>query len=570
VRTGLELLRELLHLQHERGWLSDETLHEVSRQRKVPLYRLEGLVSFYTHFRRTPAPRMSVQVCRDLGCWMAGSAKHCAALRERYADRNDVEIREVSCLGRCDAAPAVSVNDVPCAPIPLADLDRIAALIDGEKRGRESFSGRAERQVPDQAASGLKKTPDPIALQPARRRYKVDPYASPSEFFGTARRLAAGGADFLPGATATLRKANLRGLGGAGFPTGKKVELVAAQTATPKYVICNADESEPGTFKDREILASLPHLVVEGMILAGLAVGAEQGIVYLRHEYAPEQTSLEGAIALARQMGALGENAAGSGKRFDIEIFVSPGGYILGEETALLEALEDKRGEPRNKPPYPGEQGLWGKPTLINNVETLAIATSILAHGADWWSAQGTRGCSGLKFFSISGDVARPGVYEVPLGTTIRELIDLAGGMKDGRPLYAILPGGASSNFLPADKADTPLDFDAVKAAGSMLGSGAVVAVAAGTDLFALATNIVTFFRNESCGKCVPCRVGSHKAVELLEAVQSGRTSAAELSLLPELGDTLTQTSICGLGQVALNPILSMMQHFPGDIPRPG
>jgi len=267
-------------------------------------------------------------------------------------------------------------------------------------------------------------------------------------------------------------------------------------------------------------------------------------------------------------MGVLGPDACGSGRAFDIEVFVSPGGYILGEETALLEALEDKRGEPRNKPPYPGTVGLWGKPTLINNVETLAMAAVIVARGPEWWKARGVRGAAGLKFFSLSGDIVRPGVYEVPLGTTIRELIDMGGGMKAGRKLLAILPGGASSNFLPADKVDTPLDFDSIKNAGSMLGSGAVVAIGEGTDLFALATKVVAFFRNESCGKCVPCRAGSHHATALLEAVQRGRAPAAGLSVLPELGETLAQTSICGLGQVALNPILSVLKHFPGSVPQ--
>jgi NADH:ubiquinone oxidoreductase subunit F (NADH-binding) len=263
----------------------------------------------------------------------------------------------------------------------------------------------------------------------------------------------------------------------------------------------------------------------------------------------------------------LGTNAAGSGQRFDIEIFVSPGGYILGEETALLEALDDKRGEPRNKPPYPGTCGLWGKPTLIHNVETFALATSILHHGKDWWDAQGKGSHSGLKFVSVSGDVEKPGVYEIPMGTAVAELIELAGGMKDGKRLQAFLPGGASSNFLTAAQACVPLDFAAMKQAGSMLGTGAVIVIAEGRDLFALATNIVRFFRNESCGKCVPCRIGSDTAVQLLEGVQSGGTPATELSILPELGKTLEQTSICGLGQVALNPILSMMKQFPEAVP---
>jgi NADH:ubiquinone oxidoreductase subunit F (NADH-binding) len=357
-------------------------------------------------------------------------------------------------------------------------------------------------------------------------------------------------------AIATLKESNLRGMGGAGFPTGVKWELVRKETRTPKYVICNADESEPGTFKDREILADLPHLVIEAMMLAGNVVGATKGILYLRHEYAPEQVHFEAELRRAYNLDILGNG-------FDIEIFVSPGGYILGEETALLEALEDKRGEPRNKPPFPGTHGLFGQPTLINNVETLAMSTCILNRGAAWWKAQGREGYSGLKFISVSGHIEKPGVYEIATGTTVRELIDMAGGMKDGKKLHAFAPGGASSNFLPANQIDVPLDFNALAKAGSMLGSGALVVCAEGTDMLALATNVVKFFRNESCGKCVPCRVGSEKAVEILEGVQARKLPRTALDVLPELGDTLTQTSICGLGQVAVNPALSVLKQWP-------
>src|SRR5262249_2569611 len=266
----------------------------------------------------------------------------------------------------------------------------------------------------------------------------------------------------------------------------------------------------------------LPHLVLEGMMIAAYTLGAQTAIVYLRHEYEAERKRLSAAIEKARGAGLLGSNVLGTGATIDIEIFVSPGGYILGEETALLEALEDKRGEPRNKPPFPGTHGLHGQPTLINNVETFAHIPGILMNGGEWWKAQGVGGCAGLKFIAVSGHVERPGVYEVPLGTTVRELIELAGGVKDRRKLLAFAPGGASSNVLPADKADVKLDFNELAKAGSMLGSGALVVVAEGTDLLALATNVVKFFRNESCGKCVPCRVGSQKAVELLEAVLTG------------------------------------------------
>jgi NADH:ubiquinone oxidoreductase subunit F (NADH-binding)/NADH:ubiquinone oxidoreductase subunit E len=521
----MRLIPLLTAAQDEHGYLSDATLRELSHRHTVPLHRLQQLVSFYPHFRTSPPPRVDLTVCRDMSCWLAGGEECSRRLHELQSV--DVEVHEVSCIGRCDRAPAAAINGVP---VPANDLERV--------RGWVANPGT----IPDPR-------PGPA------RRWACDPYSTEVEWYSTLVREREAASGFLGRAVAALKEAGLRGMGGAGFPTGTKWELVAKETRTPKFVICNADESEPGTFKDREILADLPHLVIEGMALAGLAVGAEKGILYLRHEYGPEQARFEAELKHARDLGALG--------RFEIEVFVSPGGYILGEETALLEALEDRRGEPRNKPPFPGTHGLFGHPTLINNVETLCMAAAILTRGPAWWKAQGKPGFAGLKFISVSGHIAMPGVYLVPTGTTVRELIDLAGGVTDGRKLLAFAPGGASSNFLPADRADVVLDFAAVQKAGSMLGSGALVVVAAGTDLLALATNVVKFFRNESCGKCVPCRVGSQKAVEILDAVQAGTMPRSALGVLPELGETLLQTSICGLGQVALAPVLSVLRSWP-------
>lgn len=365
---------------------------------------------------------------------------------------------------------------------------------------------------------------------------------------------------------AALKDSGLRGMGGAGFPTGMKWDLVRKEPASPKYVVCNADESEPGTFKDRVILAELPHLVIEGMAIAAAVVGAGEGIVFIRHEYAAERTALARAIEDARRRGVIGEDALGKGRRFELSIFVSPGGYILGEETALLECLEDKRGEPRNKPPFPGQKGLFGQPTLINNVETFSYVPLIAGSGADAWRALGKAGFSGLKFIALSGDVERPGVYQVPMGTTIGELVEMAGGVSGGRNIYAIAPGGASSNFLRGDAVSAPLDFKALAERGSMLGSGAVLIVAEGADIVDLAANVVAFFRNESCGKCVPCRVGSDKAVAILEQAALGRGSKKQLALLPELNETMAETSICGLGQVALAPFLSVMKAFEAEV----
>ncbi len=385
-----------------------------------------------------------------------------------------------------------------------------------------------------------------------------DPYASARERYGALRAALAGdlAADQI---VAILQDSGLRGMGGAGFPTGRKWELVAAQAAVPRYAICNADESEPGTFKDQQILAEQPHLVLEGMLLGMMAVGAEEGWVFIRHEYRPEQAVIRREIESLRAAGLAGENVAGTGRRLSIEVFTSPGGYILGEESALIECMEGHRGEPRNKPPFPGVYGLWGQPTLMNSVETFAHVPIIVRRGADWWRRQGTGGHTGLKFFAVSGHVERPGVYCVPMGTTARQLLDRAGGVSGGRPLGAIQPGGASSNFLGPDKLDVPLEFDALAKAGSMLGSGALVVLAEGTDLLAAATNVLRFFRDESCGKCVPCRVGSSKAHRILADLLAGGGGPGDVDeRIFQLEEVMRRTSICGLGQVALGPVVSV------------
>ncbi len=515
----MNLLRRLSELQEEHGYLAEETLRELARADNVPLHRLHELVSFYPHFRTSPPPILDVAVCRDVSCWLNGASDACRRLREQHTSSSDTVVREVSCLGRCDGAPAIAVNHAP-----------------------------HEAPTPPQS-------------------WRCDPYATPGERYGLLGELLRDGRDAAAARVlAALKESGLRGMGGAAFPTAIKWELVRAQNSDPKYVICNADESEPGTFKDRALLDGAPHLVLEGMLLAGLVTGADSGILFIRHEYEPERRRFARALDEARQSGLVGANVAGSGFTFDVEIFVSPGGYILGEETALLECLEDRRGEPRNKPPFPGTHGLFGRPTVINNVETLALIPGIVRRGPAWWKAQGKPGFAGLKLIALSGHVERPGVYEVPVGTTVRELIDLGGGVSGGRALKAFAPGGASSNWMPAALADTPLDFQALAKAGSMLGSGAVIVVAEGTDMLALAANGVRFFRNESCGKCVPCRLGSQKAVELLEQVCAGKAPRTELQVLPDLGETMAQTSICGLGQVALNPVLSVMKHWPEEV----
>ena len=531
---GPSLIPALNAIQAREGWLPRAELEALAREAKRPLYEIQGLITFYPHYRTSPPQGVALHLCRDLPCWLVDRGASLAETSARYADADGVEVAEVSCLGRCDMAPAVVVDDQP------ARIDRTDEMVEASREG----------SLPD--AEVIVYSPD--------SPWPNDPYAPGEERYRTLRALLAGEVS-AEAVVATLKDSGLRGMGGAGFPTGQKWELVAAQPAEPKYVICNADESEPGTFKDRQILAEQPHLVLEGLLLGMVVVGAEEGWVFIRHEYGPEEAVLHAEIERLRELGLVGTDVAGTGRRLQVDIFTSPGGYILGEESALLEAMEGHRGEPRNKPPFPGVYGLWGKPTLMNSVETLADVPAIVERGATWWKGQGLGDHDGLKWFSVSGHVADPGVYCVPMGTTVRALLDLAGGMADGAELGAVQPGGASSNFLWPAEIDVELDFASLADAGSMLGSGAMVVMAEGTDLLAAATNVLRFFRDESCGKCVPCRVGSSKAHAVLaETLDSGGVlDDGQRDRLLELEVVLRKTSICGLGQVALGPVASVL-----------
>jgi formate dehydrogenase beta subunit len=522
---GPSLIPKLTAIQREYGWLPREELVKLSRDERRPLYEIEGLISFYPHFRTELPRKVELTVCQDLSCWLHGGEERLAELRSRYGADVEIELHTVSCLGRCDVAPAVAVNE---RPAPAAEAER---LVEEARKG--SVAGAGVR------VSSERRPNDPY--EPDSRDYRL-------------LRAVLDGTPTGEEVVAELKESGLRGMGGAGFPTGTKWELVAKQEAEPKYAICNADESEPGTFKDRQIMAEQPHLVLEGMLIGMVVTGCHEGWVFIRHEYGPEEEVLREEIERLRGLGVL------DGADLQIDVFVSPGGYILGEESALLECMEGHRGEPRNKPPFPGIYGLWGKPTLMNSVETFAHVPVIVERGADWWKAQGVNEGTGLKFFAVSGHVERPDVYCVPMGTTARELIDLAGGVSGGADVLAFQPGGASSNFLGPDSLDVPLDFGPLQEAGSMLGSGALTVIAEGTDLLAAGTNVLRFFRNESCGKCVPCRVGSHKAHEMLTQQLATGNGAADLKdQLTELEATLRLTSICGLGQVALGPVMSVM-----------
>jgi NADH:ubiquinone oxidoreductase subunit F (NADH-binding) len=483
-----------------------------------------------------------VRLCDDFACHLNGSTELRRIIQGRIegAGPAGVVFGAVSCLGRCDRPPAAAVNDTIVSGLTPDSLFTVIETV--------TRKGAVHEREPEPATA-------PLVIDPYGGHR---PYQALRDLLKTGNR-----ADVI----VMLKNADLRGLGGAGFPAWMKWERVHSAPGDEKYVICNADESEPGTIKDRFLMDHVPHLVVEGMIVAGIVTGARTGIIYIRHEYEAQRETLAGQLERCRREGLLGPDVLGSGQSFDISIFVSPGGYICGEETALLEALEGKRAEPRNKPPFPGLNGLYQKPTLINNVETFASVPAILTNGADWYRSRGESGFNGVKFIGVSGHVARPGVYEVPMGTPVRTLIyERAGGISGGRRLKAFAASGCSSGFLPASMVGVALDFKALADAGTMLGSSALVVCAEGTCMVDMALNGLRFFRKESCGKCVPCRVGSAKLVDTLTRITDGRGTPRDLEPLPALSGTLALTSICGLGQMLPRPIQSVLAYFADEV----
>jgi NADP-reducing hydrogenase subunit HndC len=366
---------------------------------------------------------------------------------------------------------------------------------------------------------------------------------------------------------AEISKSGLRGRGGAGFPTGTKMKAVAGAAGTPKYVICNADESEPGTFKDRLILEGDPHSMIEAMAIAAYAVGASVGYVYVRGEYVLAYDRLMKAITQAREMGFLGSAIFGTNFNFDIHLHAGAGAYICGEETALIESIEGKRGEPRARPPYPTTHGLWGKPTLVNNVETLANLPAIIRNGADWYKSLGTPNSPGTKVYTILGNVNVTGMIEVPMGITLREVIAIYGkGMRNGHAFKLAQTGGSSGSIIPATLQDTPMDFDSFNKAGVSLGSGALLICNEDTCVLDLAKVLLNFFRTESCGKCGPCRIGTERAHHILTTISEGAGKLHDLDDLAALADGLIQLSNCGLGQTAAVPIRDMLKYFRAEV----
>jgi len=576
-RERRHLLLPALHaLQDRVGWVSEGGLNYACRRLTVPPAEAWGVVSFYHLFATEPRPKRVLHVCDDLACRLAGAEQLCAALERSHGPAGSAGPEGSAwlrspCLGQCERAPAALAVEAGERPVTRlvagATAGSLAAALGAAptapaiEAALDTGGEALRRSVPQAGEAGLVLLSRVGRVDPT----SLDAYRAAGGYAALARALEIG-----PEAVvAEMLASKLVGRGGAAFPTGRKWDAVRRAAATPRYLVCNADESEPGTFKDRVLLEEDPFAIVEAMTIAAFACGCEKGFVYLRGEYPLAQARLGNALAAARAAGLLGADVMGSGFALEIEIRRGAGAYICGEETALFNSIEGKRGEPRSKPPFPVEAGLFGKPTVVNNVETLANVLPVVLGGGAAFAGIGTTGSSGPKLFCVSGRVARPGLYEVPFGTTLGDLVELAGGVAGGGAPKAILLGGAAGVFVGPEALATPLTFEGTRASGATLGSGVVLVFDEGSDLGDALVRIAEFFRDESCGQCVPCRVGTVRQQEILARLRSGATNGsreAELALYRELAQAMRDASICGLGQTAASAIesaLAKLDPFP-------
>lgn len=491
---------------------------------------------------------------------------------EEFGLQDEISIMMVGDLGRHDALPLVIVypEAMVYGPVKPIDVHRLVEehlykgrIVPDLQAAKRELTGRIAWL---NARKGALPAEQRIVLE---RAGLIDP-ESVEDYIAHDGYQALGKAltEMTPAAViAELERSGLQGRGGAGFPAGLKWKFVSKAVGDKKYVICNADESEPGTFKDRLVLEGDPHSIVEALAIAAYAVGADEGYIYVRGEYQLAQTRLQHAIEQAREMNLLGKNIFGTDFSFDLHVHSGAGAYICGEETALIESIEGKRGEPRARPPYPTTHGLWGKPTLVNNVETLANVGAIIRQGADWYRKFGTPKSPGTKVYTILGNVNVTGVIEVPMGITLREVITIYGkGMKNGAQFKLAQTGGSSGSIIPATLQDTPMDFESFQKAGVSLGSGALLVCDEDTCVIDLAKVLMNFFKNESCGKCTPCRIGTYQAYQLLDKISQGDGTQDDLARLQLLAESLTALSNCGLGQTASVPIRDVLKHFRAEV----
>lgn len=529
-RSGL--LPALHAAQKIYGWVSEPVAAEIAKTLHVPLADVHGVIEFYSLFYDKPTSRHVIRVCTDVACALQGGegilhrlcAKHGLKPGQTPEDLS-ITIEPSPCLGLCEHAPAVWTMDDGRWTVGdgTVEAERPPSLVYGSVRILSANCGNGTTSLEKYGEyAGLKKaqgmTPEAVIAE--------------------------------------VKASGLVGRGGAAFPVGVKWEGAAKAEGSPKYIICNADESEPGTFKDRVLMIDDPHRVIEGMCIAAYAVGASQGYIYIRGEYPYIVPVLENALNEARAAGYLND-------QFEIEVRVGAGAYICGEETALFESIEGKRGFPRIKPPFPTTHGVFGKPTVINNVETLCTVPMIIAQGAAEYRKLGTEKSPGSKLFCVSGDVEQTGVYEVPFGVTLRELLEMAGGVKDGKGLKSILFGGAAGAFATSAHLDVKMTFEDLRAAGLPLGSGVVMVFDETRDMRGVLQSLGHFFAHESCGKCYPCQMGTQRQKEILDRVASGKMLTGDSERLQDVGWTMTDASLCGLGQTAASAVLSAMKLWP-------
>ena len=549
-RAQRQMLLPTLHALHERaGWISPGGLSYVARRLTVPPADVYGVATFYALFSVTERPPRVVHVCDDVACRCAGSEELIAQLGPEGADEDGATWLRSPCLGQCDRAPAALLTEAGDTPVEreltAIDADAVQAILAGAT-------------PPPPPSTTPPQTGQP-GLRLLRRIGVVDPeslddYRAHGGYDALRRAIDLGP----EGVIREVTDANIVGRGGAAFPMGRKWGAVATQPRRPHYLICNADESEPGTFKDRVLMEGDPFAVIESMTIAAYATGSEHGYIYLRGEYPLAQARLEHAIEQARERGFLGPDVLGHGFAFEIEMRKGAGAYICGEETAIFGSIEGFRGEPRNKPPFPVVAGLFRQPTVVNNVETLVNVPAIVLEGGPAFAQIGTERSTGPKLLCLSGAVERPGTYEVEFGVTLRELLELAGGVAPN--LRTVLLGGAAGSFVTRDELDMPLTFEDARELGTTLGSGVVLAIDDSVDLKRLLMVIAAFMRDESCGQCVPCRVGTVRQEEALARLQSGKTRGTvddELALIAEIGVAMRDASICGLGQTASSAVES-------------
>jgi len=512
--------------------------------------------------------RVQVLLCSGTACQSSGSEKVKRALLEALASHDlvdEVQIVETGCMGPCELGPVLLVYPEGTFYVRVRPEDAAELVEEHFLKGRPvqrllwTEGAPQPREIPFFARQLKLVLSNCGTIDPD----KVDEYiaAHGYEALGTAVT------GMTPGEViAAIKRSGLRGRGGAGFPTGTKWDLVAAAPGTPKYVICNADEGDPGAFMDRAILEGDPHSILEGMAIAAYAVGASHGYVYVRAEYPLAIRRLQTALAQARKLGLLGPSVFETDFSFDIDIRIGAGAFVCGEETALIASIEGRRGEPRPRPPYPATDGLWGQPTLINNVETYANVRHILLHGPEAYAAVGTEKSKGTKVFALAGKIRNTGLVEVPMGITLRELVfDIGGGVPAGREFKAVQIGGPSGGCLPASLLDVPLEYDSLAQYGAIMGSGGVIILDDAACMVNMARFFLEFTADESCGKCVPCRVGTQMMLRILDQIVAGEGAEDDLVRLAEIGEMMRSASLCGLGQTAPNPVLSTLRYFPEE-----